>query len=123
MNDEFIKTTKQKLAQGVFTSNTYSICDNVLLYSERVIIPKTLQKRILKNFHMGHPGTSRMKGLLRSFVYCSSMDQDITNMVKTCKGCALAAKAPPFTYKPWPKSEQPCSGIHIDFAGPLEDFY
>ena len=44
-------------------------------------------------------------------------------MVKTCKGCALAAKAPSITHKPWPKSEQPWSRIHIDYAGPLEYFY
>ena len=51
------------------------------------------------------------------------MDQDITNMVKICKGCAWVAKAPPIIHKPWPKSEQPWSRIHIDYAGPLEDFY
>ena len=94
VNDEFIKTTKQKLSRGDVTSDIYSVCDDVLLYSERVTILKTLQIRILKDFHMGHPGTNRMKSLMRSFVYWPSMDQDITNMVKTCKGCALAAKAP-----------------------------
>ena len=64
-----------------------------------------------------------MKSLMRSFVYWPSLDQDITNMVKTWKACALAAKAPPITHKPWPKSEQPWSRIHIDYAGPFEDFY
>ena len=123
MNNEFIKTTKQKLSWGDVTSDIYSVCDGVPLYSERVTIPKTLQKRILKDFHMGHPGTNRMKNLMQTFVYWPSMDQDITNMVKTCKGCALAAKAPPIIHKPWPKSEQPWSRIHIDYAGPLEDFY
>ena len=49
------------------------------------------------------------------------MDQDITNMVKTCNGCALAAKALPISYKPWPESEQPWSRIPIDYAGSLED--
>ena len=45
------------------------------------------------------------------------------DMIEKCKGCALAAKAPPTTFKPWPKTEQPWSRIHVDFAGPLEDFY
>ena len=123
MNDEFIKTTKQKLSQGDVTSDIYSVCDDVLLYSERVSIPKTLQKRALKDFHMGHPGTNRMKSLMRSFVYWPSVDQDITNMVKTCKGCALAAKASPINHKPWPKSEQLWSRILTDYAWPLENFY
>ena len=116
VNYEFIKTTKQKLSRDDVTSDIYSLCDNVLLYSERVTIPRTLQKRILKDLHMGHPGTNRMKSLMRSFIYWPSMDQDITNMVKTCKSCALAAKAPPITHKPWPKFEQPWSRIHIYYA-------
>ena len=123
VNDEFIKTTKQKLSRGDVTSDIYSVCDNVLVYSERVTIPKTLQKRILKDFHVGHPGTNRLKSLMRSFFYRLSMDQDITNMVKTCKGCALSAKALPITHKPWPKSKQLWSRIHIDYTGQLKDFY
>ena len=123
VKDEFIKTTEQKLSRGDVTSDIYSVYNDVLLYSERVTIPKPLQKRILKDFHMDHPGTDRMKSLMRNFVYWPSMDQDITNMVKTCKGCALAAKAPPILHKPSPKSEQPWSRIHVDYAGPLEDFY
>lgn len=51
------------------------------------------------------------------------MDQDIENMVNTCKGCALAAKAPLITHKPWPKTDRPWSRIHVDFTGPLEGFY
>ena len=44
-------------------------------------------------------------------------------MVDACKGRALVAKAPPITYKPWPKTDQPWSRIHVDFAGPMEDVY
>ena len=60
LNNEFIKTTKQKLSRGDVTSDIFSVCDDVQLYSERVTIPKTLQKRILKDFHMGHPSTNMM---------------------------------------------------------------
>ena len=44
---------------------------------------------------MGHPGISRMKSLIRSYVYWPKMDNDITDMIEKYKGCALAAKAPP----------------------------
>ena len=52
VNDEFIKTPKQKLSRGDVTSDIYSVCDDVPFYRERVTIPKTLQKRILKDFHI-----------------------------------------------------------------------
>ena len=35
---------------------------------------------------------------------------------------SLSGKSTPTTFKPWPKTEQPWSRIHVDFAGPLEDF-
>ena len=64
-----------------------------------------------------------MKSLMRSYVYWPKMDNDIMDMIEKCKDCALTAKASPTTFKPWPKTEQPWSSIHVDFAGPLEDFY
>ena len=51
------------------------------------------------------------------------MDKDIECMVKECMGCALAAKAPPIKFSPWPKTDRPWARIHIDFAGPLEGYY
>ena len=68
LNDEFIRKTKicEKDQQ---TSDIFSLCNEVLLYSERVIIPITLQRRILKDFHAGHSGITRMKSLMCSYVY------------------------------------------------------
>ena len=40
---------------------------------------------------------------MRSYVYWPNMDKDIENVIKSCKGCALAAKAPPIKYSPLPK--------------------
>ena len=124
MNDDFITNIKQKItAKNEKVPEVFSLCDNALLYGERVVIPKKLQNRILRDFHTGHPGINRMKSLMRSYVYWSKMDNDIRDMIEKCKGYALAAKAPPITFKTWPKTEQPWSRIHVDFAGPLEDFY
>ena len=122
--DEFISATKQKIAdKNQCIADIFSLCDNVLLYGERVVIPKTLQKRILKDFPADHPGKNRMKNLMQSYMYWPKMNLDISNTVDAYKGYALAAKAPPITYKPWPKTDQPWSRIHVDFAGPMEDIY
>ena len=89
------------------------------MYSERVLVLLLVQKRILKEFHIGHPGISRMKSLMRSYVYWSSMDRDIESLVMSCKGCALASKASPMKFKPWPETDRPWSRPHIHFAGLL----
>ena len=122
--DDFICEIKNKIAmKDDKVPEVFSLCDEVLLYGERVVIPKSLQKRILRDFHMGHPGKNQMKSLMRSYVYWSNMDKDIMEIIDSCRGCAQAAKAPPITFKPWLKTDQPWSRIHIDFAGPLNDHY
>ena len=50
------------------------------------------------------------------------MDKDIKNAVKLFKGCALAAKAPPVKFNPWPKTDLLWSRIHLDFASPLKGY-
>ena len=121
---QFIREIKPKLLKkNTKIEETYSLCDNVLLYSERVVIPKTLQKRILHDFHTGHPGINRMKSRMRSYVFWPGMDSDVTDMVSKCKGCILAPKSPPTSQEPWPKTDRPGSRIHIDFAGPIDKWY
>ena len=69
-SDEYIKEIKEKLrSEDQLISEVFSICNDVLMYRERVVIPATLQKRILKDFHVGHPGATRMKSLMRSYVF------------------------------------------------------
>ena len=69
----------------------FSICLQTLMYADRVVIPSTLQRRILKEFHSGHPGMSRMKALMRGYTYWPRMDRDIEKIVRECQGCQLAA--------------------------------
>ena len=76
-------------------------------------------KTILKEFHQEHPGIGRMKALMRSYTYWPNMDKDI----KTCKGCQLAAKAPPVKFTPWPKTDVPWTRLHVDYAGPMNGNY
>ena len=70
MNDDFITNIKQKITgKNEKVHKVFSLCDNVLLFSERVVIPKKLQNKILRYFPTGHPGINRMKSLMRSYVY------------------------------------------------------
>ena len=56
INDDFINNIKQKItAKNEKVPEVFSLCDNVILYSERIVIPKKLQNSILKDFHTGHP--------------------------------------------------------------------
>ena len=119
LKDDFIHTTKNKIYNKAL--EVFSLCDDVLLYNDRVVIPSSLQKKnILRDFHMEYPGKNRT---MLCYVYWQNMDKNIADMVDSCKGCALAAKAPAITCKPGPKTVQPWQRIHVDFTGPLDDQY
>ena len=82
--DKFITEKKnaimdQKKNKG---NNIFSICNGILLYGDWVVIPAVLTKKILKGFHIGYPGISRMKALTRSYVYWYGMDKEIENLIK-----------------------------------------
>ena len=124
--DSFIKKIKEQLIvkdRASMKTSAFSTCDEVLLYAGRVVMPFVLQKRILSEFHQGHPGISRMKALMRSYTYWPRMDNDIEKLVRSCRGCALAAKSPPIKIQPWPKTDVPWSRLHIDYAGPINGSY
>ena len=123
-NDLFIKKMKmQERNKTTKSMSAFSICDDVLLFADWIVMPLVLQKKILKEFHLGHPGISRMNSLMQSYTSWPGIDEGIERVLKTCRGCALAVKAPPIRYKPWPQMDIPWSRIHIDYAGPLNGFY
>ena len=86
-------------------------------------MPYTLQKKLLREFHIGHPGMTKMKSLIGNPKKWPRMDQDIEKIVKEYRGCQLAAKAPPIKIWPGPKTDAPWMRLHIDYAGPLNGHY
>ena len=51
------------------------------------------------------------------------MDQEIEEMIKECRGCQLAAKAPPIKTQLWPKTQIPWTHMHIDYAEQLKGYH
>ena len=51
------------------------------------------------------------------------MDKEIEENVKSCRGCAIEAKALPVKFTPWSKTDQPWSRLHIDLAGSMKEQY
>ncbi|KER18839.1 hypothetical protein T265_12134 [Opisthorchis viverrini] len=97
-----------------------SIVDNCLMTGDGVVVPTKLGKQMMQQFHSGHPGTTRMKGLARSFVYWPQMDAEIEQFCQKCELFQMAAKAPPeCPEQPWPKSKKPWERIHLDYADPV----
>ena len=103
-------------------SEELSVQDGCVLWGSRVIIPKKGQQgaRVLELLHDGHPGISRMKGIVRSIVWWPVLTNEIEEMVWNCSQCQQHQKAPPQSpLHPWEWPDQPWLHLHIDHAGPF----
>lgn len=64
-----------------------SIQDGLILKSERIVIPATMQKLILERLHLGHSGRERTKEKARNSVYWPGLNSAIDDMVDRCSAC------------------------------------
>ena len=91
-----------------------------LMWGIRVIIPRSLQPKLLESLHYNHPGITRMKAVTRSYFWWSGLDKDIENQAKSCLRCQEQKSNPPVApLHPWIWPTAPWKRIHIDYAGPF----
>lgn len=93
---------------------------DVLLRTDRIVIPNSLRERVIKIAHEGHLGMRTMKSHLRAAVWWPKMDMAIESFVKKCRGCLLVSTPDP--PQPMIRKELPngpWEDIAIDFLGPL----
>ena len=74
-----------------------------LIWGARVIVPPSLQQRVLQDLLDTHPGISRMKALALSYVWWPNMDSDIELTVSSCSTYQSMRSDPPeFKFIPGP---------------------
>lgn len=114
----------QEVQQFYARRDSLSTAQKCLMYAERIVIPKKLQKRVLDQLHKGHPGIERTRSLARNYVYWPGIDEHITKLVRSCKECSSVAKTDlKTTLESWPAPQKPWQRVHIDYAGPVNDTY
>jgi hypothetical protein len=96
-----------------------SINKYCILWSNRVVIPKSLQDNILKKLHYGHSGIVQTKMIARGYLWYPSLDADIEEMVAMCEKCQACRNNPPTTEHIWQPATKRWSRVHIDFMGPF----
>lgn len=109
--------------QNKLTVSEYTLHDGVLFRQDRIVIPSTLRDQVLKELHETHLGIVKMKQLARRYVYWPCIDRDIERLVKECQPCALTRANPPKApVHPWDQPEENWERVHIDYAGPFENY-
>jgi hypothetical protein len=91
--------------------------DNVLLKSNRIVVPTKLQEKTVDIAHTAHLGIAKTKALLREKVWFPLMDRMVESKVKHCLPCQIATPQTarePLKMTPLPKG--PFEKTSVDFA-------
>ena len=94
-----------------------SIDDNLIVHGCRLLIPTAMRQQILSDLHKSHQGSVRTKQRARLTVYWPGIDNDIDNLVLSCKKCQDLLPAntkEPIISKPRPA--RPFQQIAVDFC-------
>jgi hypothetical protein len=67
-----------------------TICDSLLLYQRRIVVPKSLQKEALSKIHAGHQGIQRCRLRARAAIWWPVLSQHIEDRM-----WCVRMKAPP----------------------------
>ena len=82
----------EELAPYWKAKDRFTICDGLLLYNSRIVVPKLLQRETLQKIHTGHLGIEKCKKRTSSAVWWPGVMQQITQLVQNCEVCLKESK-------------------------------
>ena len=94
-----------------------TVDDGMIVYGCRLLIPSSMRQQALANLHESHQGTVRTKERARLSIYWPGIDNDIDNVIRSCKICQ--DQLPSNSKKPImskPKPSRPFQEIAMDFC-------
>ena len=96
--------------------------DDIVMRGSRLLIPESMQTRILELAHDGHQGLTKTKQLLRSKVWFVGIDKKAEEMIDRCESCQVNSKT--VNYEKVVMSEmpgRPWEKVSMDFYGPFQN--
>ena len=99
-----------------FVRDKLSPYGDLVLMDEKIVIPKSLRGRVLKDLHAAHQGANSMLARANQSIFWPGMTADIKNTRYTCKSCnENGPSQPKETYCPSPPPLYPFQHISMDY--------
>ena len=101
-----------------------SVKDSIILKGDKLVIPYSLQKRLLELAHESHMGVVKTKQLIRQKVWWPRIDDHVAEMIKTCHACQMTSappREPPVVMTKLP--DGPWRELSVDITGPFQNRY
>ena len=97
-----------------------SVYEGVILRGNRILVPLSLRKKVLKLSHETHQGIVKTKQFLRSRFYWPGMDEATEAMIKNCQACILNQLLNKYTpLQPTSLPRGPWVKGAVDIVGPV----
>ena len=103
--------------------DSLTVCNNLLMFNNRIVVPKFLQQETLKKVHTGHQGIERCRMRVATSVWWPGVSQQVRQLVEQCKECAKEApkKREPLIVTPLP--DYPWQMVGVDLFESNKDHY
>ena len=93
---------RPELQSFASVSHELSVVSDCLLRGNRMVVPTSLQEKVLDHLHDGHPGVVRMKSLARQYVWWPGNDKTLERYVQSRSSCQENCKSPQIApLHPW----------------------
>ena len=79
-----------------------SVFDGCVLWGSGVVVPENGRQSVLQELHSTHPGMTKMKALVRMYVWWPGLETDIEESARECNECKLnQSNSPIAPPNPW----------------------
>ena len=113
--------TKQKHNRYYQLRHELSVEHNILLKRQCIVVPTSLQHRILQIAHSQHQGIVKTKAILREKVWWPGISADVESLIKSCHACQVTtptiSKTEPIQITKIPST--PWETVAADLKGPF----
>ena len=70
-----------------------SVCDSLLTYGDRIVIPASMRADMLERIHEGHFGINKCLERARHTVWWPGITSDIKRIVSNCESCQVKLRS------------------------------
>ena len=101
--------------------NEFSVHDGLVLRDHRLVVPSSLQHKVVSIAQLSHQGIVKTKECIREKIWFPGIDRLVEDTVKTYIPCQASYPGPKTREPivPTPLPSEPWSSLAVDFAGPF----
>ena len=108
-----------RLYRKMINELAYDSESKIVLRGTQIVVPASLQERVLRLAHEGHTGPEKVKNRIRQSFWFPGIDKKVAEFVANCEGCTVTRpkeRVPPLQVQEMPGE---CwTVLAADFCGP-----